>query len=94
MAVSTRLSRVDFYGMSGTLDETLDYISKNNLYYFEPAILLRFGFENVKLQAQLIYSDLLNNASCYISEDFQFSVGLHITLNANQKPAHDEASLK
>lgn len=78
IAVSTRLSSVGFFGMSGIMDEKLVYLSTNRLTLFEPAITLRLGGEHVKVQAQFISSNLLNNDTYFLNEAFHISLGLHI----------------
>ena len=86
IAISTRLSRLSFYTIDNniTMDNYnsyyVDTISQNKVsYLFEPALTLRGGVKNVKVQLQLSSSKNLSHSNLKF-ENANASIGLIYTI--------------
>lgn len=86
IAVSSRLSRLSFYTIDNNITKGsyelyyVDTIAQNKVsYLFEPALTLRGGWENIKVQVQLSYSKNLSYPNLKF-EDTNASVGLIYTI--------------
>jgi hypothetical protein len=86
IALSTRLSRLSFMGVHNNLNrdsafnDELNALSDKSHCFIEPAITLRGGWKNVKVQFQAAYTGYLNNPGLNFAEETHFSIGLYVTL--------------
>lgn len=84
-AISTRLARLDYYDFEGDMNfnemNQAEYLKVNSInYLFEPAITLKAGIKNVKLQLQIQRSVNLTNQLFY-QDDIGMSLGLSVNFN-------------
>jgi hypothetical protein len=91
IALSTRICRLSFnniynniYGNTNLYNELNTIANKNHL-FLEPAITLRGGWKNVKVQFQAAYTSYLNNPKLYFFEEYHFSIGLDVTIAERYK---------
>nr|WP_315203010.1 hypothetical protein [uncultured Flavobacterium sp.] len=79
-SLSSRFAKLNYNSVSGNFYD-VEYLKANNSYWLiEPAITLQGGFENIKLQIQLQYSN--NQTNSNFSQDYTLvSLGLKVTLN-------------
>lgn len=81
-AFSTRLSVVNFssvnsYGsLSSYRIESLNELEGKTHFFAEPALTIRCGWKNVKLQLQGVYSGYLNSPDFSFGEKFHLFVGI------------------
>jgi hypothetical protein len=86
VAVSARFCRVSFTGVENQVSpehyeyDDLNTLSNKSHLYLEPAITLRAGWKNIKVQFQASYSAYLNSPRIYIGEEVHVSAGLYFTL--------------
>lgn len=80
IALSSRLSTVYFNGITfnGNLKERTEVLALDNSLIAEPAVTLSVGLENIKAQAQVIYTAKLAGSD-FNPVDFKFSFGLIIS---------------
>jgi len=82
VALSTRLcalsyNRIEKSSYLGTLEyDILNNLSGGSHYFVEPAITVRAGWKNVKVQSQFIYSAYLNDPELYFNEEWHFTFGV------------------
>jgi hypothetical protein len=83
---STRLNRLSFITVDNNINNNLDLYNELNdpsnkiHYYFEPAITLRGGWKNVKLQFQAAYSYYMNSPQLYFGEEYHISLGIYVAI--------------
>jgi len=56
-------------------------LANTNHFNVEPAITVRGGWKNIKLQFQAEYAGLVNNRSSSFGEDWHLSLGLNIAFS-------------
>ncbi|MCX6255020.1 MAG: hypothetical protein NTV31_11165, partial [Bacteroidia bacterium] len=91
IALSTRICRLSFtniykniYGNTDLVNE-LNTLSNKNHLFLEPAVTLRGGWKNVKVQFQAAYSGYLNNPELYFGEEYHISIGLYVAIAERYK---------
>ena len=91
IAVSTRVCRLSYtdinknlYGSSYMIEE-LNSMADKSHFFVEPALTLRGGGKNIKVQVQALYSGYLNSPRLYFGEELHLSAGLFITIPAKVK---------
>lgn len=86
IALSTRLSALSFVSIDNHVYGNLvQYEEVNNLSHqthllLEPALTIRAGWKNVKLQLQFLYVGYLNSKRLNIGEETHLSLGLNIAI--------------
>lgn len=88
MAFSTRICRLSFTSINNQIDQTdtYDYDDLNNLanknyLFLEPALTLRAGWKNVKLQIQYARANINNKPALNFVEQAHISIGLFIAIS-------------
>ena len=86
IAFSTRLSALSFvstenhvYG-NPALYEDVNALSHQTHLLLEPALTIRAGWKNVKLQLQFLYVGYLNSKGLNIGEETHLSLGLNVAI--------------
>lgn len=86
IAFSTRLSALSFVNTDNyVLRNTVLYDKVNSLSHqthllLEPALTIRAGWKNVKLQLQFLYVGYLNSKGLNIGEETHLSLGLNVAI--------------
>lgn len=86
VAVSTRICRLSFIDIDHNIFEDnylfdeLNTLSDESYFFIEPAITLRGGWKNIKMQFQFARIAHLNNPEWHIGEELHFSAGIYFTL--------------
>jgi hypothetical protein len=57
----------------------------SNHFNLEPALTIRGGWKNIKLQIQAEYAGLINNQELYFGEDWHLSIGLNFLIAKRYK---------
>jgi hypothetical protein len=90
MAVSSKFSNVNFHVKSSTVNsdsyefENIKFLrSKKSFFLWEPGIMIRGGFKNLKFLAQLTHS--ISNDLKPIIDDTNFSLGIMIPFKIKKK---------
>jgi len=84
VALSTRFCNVYYNRMdNNALGNAGEYnnlytLANTNHFNVEPAITVRGGWKNIKLQFQAEYAGLVNNRSSSFGEDWHLSIGLNV----------------
>jgi len=60
--------------------DALSGLSNKNHFFIEPALTIRGGWKQAKLQLQAAYIRNLNSPAEYFSEEYHISIGLYITI--------------
>jgi hypothetical protein len=98
IAFSTRICRLSYNKINNHItgysfeNENINTLSDKNHFFAEPAITVRGGWKNFKLQVQAEYSGYLNSPKLDFFEDYHLSVGLHFTIAERYKPRNIPAS--
>lgn len=86
IALSTRFSRLSYFNVDNNIYANynsyneLNTLSDKSHYFIEPAITLRGGWKNIKVQFQAVYAGYLNNPRLYFGEETHVSFGIYIVL--------------
>jgi hypothetical protein len=86
IALSTRISSVTFTNLGYDISANPDLISNLNSFsnkshlFLEPALTIRAGWKNVKLQLQLAGVANLNNRNLFFWEATHYSLGLRFAI--------------
>jgi hypothetical protein len=90
-AVSTRICRLSYTNIdnystgSDNIPEELNAIADKSHYFIEPALTLRGGWKNFKVQVQLAYTGYLNSPTLYFYEEAHLSAGLFFNIPGKTK---------
>lgn len=81
VALSGRFCNLSFTGIddniyNSPITDEFDIISGNSHWFFEPAITVRTGWENTKIQVQAGYSGILNSQLTF-AEELHMSAGIY-----------------
>ncbi len=94
IAFSTRICKLSFYGIKNNIfNNTFEYdalraISGRNYFFAEPAITVRGGYKNFKVQCQGVFSGNLNSPPGEFGEEFHFSIGMYFTIAERYRSNH------
>jgi len=76
-ALSARTCRLSYTRLiNNSTFEDLDHINEKKHYFIEPALTMRMGGENIKMQFQFSFSAYLGNPSLYFYEEVHLSGGV------------------
>jgi hypothetical protein len=94
IALSTRAGSLSYYNInnkiSGDFDKynDLNTVAIKNHFILEPAITLRAGWKNIKVQVQAGYAGIVNRPESNFGEEWHLTLGLNIALAKRyNKPA-------
>lgn len=80
-AVSARLCRLSYFKIeSDYIEDDLSNIGDKSHYFIEPALTVRGGWKNFKLQVQIVYSGYLNSSTDNFYESGHLSGGLYFNI--------------
>lgn len=91
VAFSTRICNITYTSINNNIMgntneyEKLYAAGAKSHFNLEPALTLRAGWKNVKVQVQAEYAGLLNNQGAYIGEDWHLSIGLNFAIAKRYK---------
>jgi hypothetical protein len=86
VAFSTRICNITYTSIKNNiLGNTTEYeklyaAEAKSHFNLEPALTLRAGWKNVKVQVQAEYAGVLNNPGAYIGEDWHLSIGMNFAI--------------
>jgi hypothetical protein len=91
VALSTRICNITYTSLiNNAVGNTYEYqklydIDQKSHFNIEPAITLRAGWKNLKVQVQAEYAGLLNNPGVDFGEEVHLSIGLNIAIAKRYK---------
>lgn len=91
IAFSTRICKISYNKINNHItgnsyeNEKIKTLSDKNHFFAEPAITVRGGWKNLKLQVQAEYSGYLNSPKLNFFEDSHLSIGLYFKIAERYK---------
>jgi hypothetical protein len=86
VAISTRICRLSYTDINNNTSGNTGYgedlyaLSDKSHFFLEPAITLRGGWKNIKVQLQFVYAIYLNSPQLYFGEEAHLSAGLSFAI--------------